>query len=462
MDPNHLLNLCQFLAQTHISALPARVLHHAKLVFLDTLGVIVAGSETPALRAMAERFSGTASRREGVTCPGLAGSFDPPWAAMLNGMAGSSLEFEEGNSRAMGHPAVQVVPAVMATAEAHALSGQDLLKGLVCGYETASRISGAASMRKGLHPTGTWGTVGAAVGAGCTLGREAGALVQVANIGASYAFSPYVRNSFGGRNVASTFAGMANMAGVLANLFYDSGVRADEQSLEMVFSRFLSEAFDGERLVSGLGREFAVEGNYIKPYPTCRFNHSALDALSGILRETTLRGEQIAGVRVESYRAAVHGDARRPPNVEAMRFSTPYLVAAMIRYGSIDLTVMKDAVLEDPVVTDLAERVEMVFLPEYERLRPERNPARVTVRLRDGREMVREVMNAPGDPRSPLAEKAVLSKFFSLTEPVLGAGKARSFVKRFQEVESEKDVRALMGLLRPGRIRKGKGNAPSK
>jgi len=329
------------------------------------------------------------------------------------------------------------------------------VRGLVCGYEMASRVSQAASMRKGLHPTGTWGTVGSAVGVGCARRRNADALRQIANIAASYAFSPYVKNSFSGKNVASTFAGMVNHNGLLANLYYDSGIRADEESLTMTFSRFLSERFDGERLAAGLGEEFAITENYFKPYPTCRFNHSALDALHAILRDTPVTHEEVTGISVVSFKAAIHGDSSPPPNAEAMRFSTPYLLAAMIRHGRIDLEMMSDKILDDPLIKGLAEQVEMVSSPEYERERPARNPARVTLRLRDGRELTSEVMNSLGDPLSPMPEQSVLSKFFSLAEPVIGKKRSKAFMERFRNIESETDIRSTIRLLRFRREGKG-------
>lgn len=448
MVTDHFPRLCRYLAGLDFSAIPSPVIHHTKLVLLDTVGVIVSGSKTPVLESLVERIPGRRIKTGGATCPGRSGSFNAPWAALFNGTAGSSLEFEEGHSKAMGHPAVQVVPAVLAEAEARGLSGKDLLRGLVCGYEMASRISRAASMRKGLHPTGTWGTVGSATGVGCARGRGAEALQQIANIAASYAFSPYVKNSFVGRNVASTFAGMVNLAGILANLYYDSGVRADEGSLAMTFSRFLSEGFHEERLVGGLGEAFAITENYFKPYPTCRFNHSALDALQAILRDAAVPHEEVAGVSVLSFGAAVHGGSSLPPNAEAMRFSTPYALAVLIRHGRMDLELMGDEILDDPVIKDLAEKVEMVFSPEYESMQPERNPAKVTVRLRDGRELTSEVMNPLGDPVNPMPEQSVLGKFFSLVEPVLGEKKSKTFVEKFRHVESERDIRSTIRLLR--------------
>jgi 2-methylcitrate dehydratase PrpD len=163
----------------------------------------------------------------------------------------------------------------------------------------------------------------------------------------------------------------------------------------------------------------------------------------------------VTGISVVSFKAAIHGDSSPPPNAEAMRFSTPYLLAAMIRHGRIDLEMMSDKILDDPLIKGLAEQVEMVSSPEYERERPARNPARVTLRLRDGRELTSEVMNSLGDPLSPMPEQSVLSKFFSLAEPVIGKKRSKAFMERFRNIESETDIRSTIRLLRFRREGKG-------
>jgi 2-methylcitrate dehydratase PrpD len=448
MRKEALLGLCHFLAGITFPSLPAHVIHHTKLVLLDTLGVIIAGSERPEVRRTMEKLNPWHGTGEDVSCPGQKGGFHPFFAVMVNGMAGSSLEFEEGNSMAMGHPAIQIVPAVLAEAEGRGLSGENLLRGLLCGYEMASRLSCAASMRSGLHPTGTWGTVGSAAGVACAGGKSGEALFDIANLAASFAFSAYVKNSFVGKSAACTFAGVANLSGFLAALQYDAGIRADEKCLEMTFSRFLSERFDERRLVEALGQQFAITQNYFKPYPTCRFNHSALDALGAILETTPIRPEEITRVSVTSFKAAVHGGSDLPPNAEAMRFSTPYLLAVMIRYGRVDLRTLGHRVLEDPVVQKLAGKVEMAFSSEYEGLRPGRSPARVTVHLRDGRELTHEVMNALGDPLAPMPDRSVFEKFLFLSTPVIGRERAEEGLERVKRLDKEQNVRSVLSLLR--------------
>ena len=442
--------LCRFLSEPDLSALPPSVIDHARQVLVDTLGVIIAGSGVPEVNRVAARLSPSCRKEEGVTCPGRAGGFEPLFAALLNGIAGSSLEYEEGNSRTMGHPAIQLVPALAADAEAGGLSGRDLLRGLVLGYETASRVSRASLMRKGLHPTGTWGVVGSALGVGCSRQKGSEALEQIGNIAASYAFSPYVKNSFVGRNVASTFAGLVNQAALLANLFFENGFRADEGCLEMTFSRFVSDRFDPQVLVAGLGDEYAITENYFKPYPSCRFTHPALDALEEILQEKKIAPGEIARISVASFKAALHAASKPPANVEAMRFSVPYLIAARLCRGLIDLRTMDHGIVRDPQVMELAGRVQMSLSQEYEHLRPGRNPAKVTLHLKGGQEVTREVMDCLGDPRKPMPREDLVAKFLDLAGPVIGKDRGKEFLEKVEGLESVDNVRPLLRMLRQG------------
>jgi len=440
--------LCRFLSETSLSHVPSSVVDHARLVLLDTLGVVIAGSGSPEVDRIAARLAASCGKAEGVTCPGRIGGFPPLFAALLNGIAGSSLEFEEGNSRAMGHPAIQLVPALAADAEAGSLSGGDLLRGLILGYEAASRVSRASSARKGLHPTGTWGLVGSALGVGCGRHRAAEALEQIGNIAASYAFSPYVKNSFVGRNVASTFAGLVNQSALLANMLFETGFRADEGCLEMTFSQIVSERFDPQLLAAGLGEGYAISENYFKPFPTCRFTHPALDALEGILRDKEISCEEVARVSVTSFKAAVHTASKPPANAEAMRFSVPYLIAARLCRGAITLGTLDHDLVQDPQVIDLAGRVQMSLSQEYEEMRPKRNPAKVTLHLKDGQEVTREVMDCLGDPLKPMTQEALVRKFVDLASPILGKSKAEDIVLKFYALESVGNVRPLLRLLR--------------
>ncbi len=65
--------LARFVATTQWEDVPEPVQHHAKLVLLDTLGVILAGSQRPEVRQLRERLAGTAGHRGDGLCARLGG-----------------------------------------------------------------------------------------------------------------------------------------------------------------------------------------------------------------------------------------------------------------------------------------------------------------------------------------------------------------------------------------------------
>ena len=95
--------LAEFVAATEWEAIPSSVQHHTKLVLLDTLGVILAGAERPEVRQLRERL-GTGSGAT-VYARGWP-SHDPRTAALLNGIAGRSIELCEGLRLVSGQAAM--------------------------------------------------------------------------------------------------------------------------------------------------------------------------------------------------------------------------------------------------------------------------------------------------------------------------------------------------------------------
>src|SRR5258708_37883258 len=104
---------------------PEPVRRHAKLTLLDTLGVILAGGERPEMRQLRERLAATAGTGATVYARGWPAQ-DPRNAALLNGIAGRSIELCEGLRLVSGQAALQVLPGVLAVAEQAGSSGRDI------------------------------------------------------------------------------------------------------------------------------------------------------------------------------------------------------------------------------------------------------------------------------------------------------------------------------------------------
>src|SRR3954453_1471850 len=133
--------LARFVAQTRCEDIPETVRAHARLVLLDTLGVILAGGERPEVAALRERLAATAGTGATVYARFWPGS-DPRTAALLNGIAGRAIELCEGLRLVSGQAAMQVLPAALAVGEQARRSGRDLLAAFILGYDVAGGRAG--------------------------------------------------------------------------------------------------------------------------------------------------------------------------------------------------------------------------------------------------------------------------------------------------------------------------------
>src|SRR5260221_9079077 len=122
--------LARFVAQTRCEEIPEPVRHHAKLTLLDTLGVILAGGERPEVSQLRERLAASAGSGATVYAAGWP-THDPRTAALVNGIAGRSIELCEGLRLVSGQAAMQVLPAVLAGWQRGRRCGRQMLGGLL-------------------------------------------------------------------------------------------------------------------------------------------------------------------------------------------------------------------------------------------------------------------------------------------------------------------------------------------
>src|SRR2546427_13066071 len=181
---DYLGQLARHAAEVRLDTLPATTVTAAKLVLLDTLGAIVAGSRLDENTRLA-RLAGARGRQGTAALLGHGSRSDAFWGALTNATAGVALEVDEGNRLGGGHPAIHVVPGALAAAEERGLDGRCLLEGLVAGYEICSRIGGATTVRPNVHSHGTWGAIGTAVAVARLGDATASTIREVINLAAS-------------------------------------------------------------------------------------------------------------------------------------------------------------------------------------------------------------------------------------------------------------------------------------
>jgi 2-methylcitrate dehydratase PrpD len=409
----YLDTLSEFAAGIDFPTLPENVREQTAWILADTLAAIAAGSAEPELAALSERLTRDSSGL--AVLPGPGAFTSALTAALINGTAGTFLEMDEGNRFSRGHPAVHVIPAAMALAQTRNRDANHFMSAIVAGYEIGSRLGAAAQLRGSMHPHGTWGTIGAAAASARIAGLAPEAFRETLNISASLTTATSKRTMLEGGLVRNTYAGLSNHNGVLALTLAECGFSGERDGPGSLLGAVVSERFDRDAATRGLGDEWHLMQNYFKLHSCCRYNHGALDALDRIAQRQTLPApEEIESISVHSYHLAAELDDPAPRNTLAAKFSVPFALATRIVHGHSRLAAFTWEAVRDERILSLAQRIRIEEDPSMSARLPAERPARVTLRLRDGRTLEAEVGVNRGDDAAPYSRDELKSKFMDL------------------------------------------------
>src|SRR6266849_8053280 len=326
-------DLAHFVAETSWEAIPTRIREHAKLVLLDTVGVILAGSVQPEVAGVRARLTATGGHGATIYAPGAPTS-DPRTAAFLNGLAGRSIELCEGHHYVSCQGAVQALPTALACAEWLERSGRETLAALIFGYEVAARIGAGLTARPIAHQNGQAPLLGA-VAAGGRLRRLTGEQMSLAlRIGAILVLTPGYTNAVAGATALNVAGGMSGFAGVLVPELALAGVAAQPDSIEEAFGRLVGDGFRPEAVTEELGQRWEIGRNYFRLRACCNPIYSALDALEDILTELRPDPARIERIEVATYRFAANMRECDPVNYFAAKYSLPHAAAALVLRGN--------------------------------------------------------------------------------------------------------------------------------
>jgi len=408
-------------------------------VIADTLAAVAAGAREPEVAALRKKLH--VEGRSSVVGSGLRAA--PSTAAFLNGVAGTWLEMDEGNRFSRGHPSVHVLPAALAYAEMHRLSGRELLLAVVLGYEVGARIGIAANLRPSMHPHGTWGTVGAALAVAKLAGADAAKMREVINVSSSLTLATSKNTMLQGGTVRNAYAGVSNQMGLLAWDMVEAGFSGERDGLASVFGHVVSESFDPAKMIEGLGKHWEIDRNYFKRHSCCRYNHGTLDALDRLLSTNRVKPEDVERVDVESYRYAAELDDQAPRNVLAAKFSVPFAVATRLVTGSSGMASFTWERVRDPAIQALSKKVFVREDPALTAKLPQLRPARLKMKLRDGRMLEGSADANRGDDQDPYSRDELREKFFELSERAWPRSAVEAVHQKLQQLETLEDVSQL-------------------
>lgn len=438
----------RFAANLTFHDLPAPVVARTKQVIFDCIGAIAAGMAEPEMQALVMRLGAL----DGIGSSQVIGSskrLSASNAAFLGGTAGTMLELDEGNQYARGHPGIHVVPAALIAAARMGCSGEELITAVVLGYEIGARIGIACKLNVAMHPHGTWGTVGAAVAVARLHEADPEAMIETINVASSLGLTASRKTMLEGATVRNSFAGLSNKLGLLAWEMVAAGFGGERDGVATVYGTVAAGDFRPAAMTDELGERYEIARNYFKRHAACRYTHAALDALADIVKQAggKVDPQAVLGVDVATYVWAAQLDDPEPRTMLAAKFSLPFALATTLVHGRASIEAFRDAARADKVTRALASRVRVDEDPALTAMLPAARPARVTLRLADGRELTATAITNKGDTEDPYAADEVEAKFVDITSPLWGEAKAKRVIAAVKALDTDFDPQRLLALL---------------
>jgi len=435
--------LGKFAADLRFEDIPPAAVKRAKECIIDIVAVSAFGSRFEWSRMVADY-----ARRYGAGGPcsliGLKGErVHAPYAALANGTFANA--FEQDSSyypQAGAHSGSPLVPPLLAACEETGADGRTAVTAYVAACEVNYRIGEAAHHARespeplGFHAPGLCGPYGAAVAAGKVLGLDAEQMTHALGIAGSLSSGILaLTKSQQGGMLKRLHLGRAAESGVLAARLAAGGFTGPETVLEGKFGYLDVYCRDGDpvRLTAGLGKEWKTLRIAMKRYALHGSAQIPVQSLRELMAEHGFKGGDVAKVVVGGSRKLIsHHNIVEPGEIMHAQYSVPFCVALALFRDPEDPNSIDESALADPAIRAACRNtVELRERPEV----GNSFNARVTVRLKDGREFVRDADSFKGRPESPFSREELRRKFlFSFPGEEDAAGK---LFERLENLEAQ-------------------------
>jgi 2-methylcitrate dehydratase PrpD len=440
------LALSQFALGLKYEAIPPEVIERARACMIDTIGAAYFGARFPWSRMVLDyaRANGAPGDAQVI---GESIRLRPPGAAMVNGVYAHAFELDSMCQPSVGaHPGAALTTPGLAVGQTVHASGKELITSFVAACEVMYRIGEAAhhsSEELGFHAPALLGVFGGAVMAGRLLRLDAGRMTHALGICGSLCGGLLEFSRSGGGMVKRLHQGRASEAAVAAALLAQSGYEGPPRIFEGKFGflNVFGRDPDLARLTGGLGEVWRTLRTVLKRYACHSTAHVAVTAALEIKANHGVLGDDIDSIRVAGGEKLVsHHVIHEPADVAMAQYSAPFNLALAFYRDPLDPSVFSEESLNDSKIRALCRKVTL----EHYKDGPKDNKlaSRVTVRLKDGRELTQALEYFPGMPQRPLSSDQLWEKFAVMTA-ALPRERARSLFDRLLGLADVEDVATL-------------------
>lgn len=431
---NPLRTLAGAAADWSVREITPEVDHATRRAVLDWFGAMLPGcvdGPAPALTRALE--SGRGSGRAVTYTDGQQGS--ARHAALLNGVASHTAEFDDIFRDGGYHPGSPTISAALAVAQDLGASHDAFQRAVIGGYEVGCRIAMALqpSHYENWHITATVGTMGAAVSTAMLKGCDAEGIGHAIAIASSFA-GGHQENLVGQGLTKPLHCGHAADAGVLAGLSAAAGVTGSPDSLHAPHG-YAAATSDGTgnwgAAFAGLGDWTPIARLTLKNHGCCGHIFPALDGMRALIAAHGFGRDDIRTIAVEGYGPTKSICDRMAVNSPRdARFSLQYCMSALLHLGDVRIAAFTPDALACADIRAFMDRVSVARAEDIAREYPRKRMARLAVTLHDGRVLEHFQRTRKGDPDDPLSDAELFAKYDELAATALDLETARALRDR--------------------------------
>ncbi|MGQ0524275.1 MAG: MmgE/PrpD family protein [Betaproteobacteria bacterium] len=410
--------LAEFAVGLKYEDIPAEVVERAKDCVIDTVAACVFGAELPWTKTVI----GYAQRNSAAGECSVLGTpikVRAPFACLTNGAAAHAFELDALCEPSVGiHPSAALAVPALAVSQGRKKNGKDFVAAVVAGYELLYRIGDAAkhSIEKvGFHSPGVVGVYGTAAVVGRLFGVGAAQMASAFGIAGSMS-SGLMEFSRSGGMVKRLHLGRAAEGGFMAAILARDGYTGPGEVFEGKFGLLNVYCRDADvtRLTKDLGTTWHVMKTKIKRYACHSTAQVPVTLALDLKAKHGISGEDVARISITANeKTATQHAINEPRDMTMMQYSVPFSTALALYLDPTEPRVFSEQSLNDPRIRALAKTAEVNPLAGSSGYLS--STCRLTLHLRNGKEVTAEGHDFKGTPTMPLSRTELRDKFLKLT-----------------------------------------------
>jgi 2-methylcitrate dehydratase PrpD len=428
--------LAQFVTNTQFIDLSPSLVEDLKIMVLDTLAAAFIGTAQPWARMVVELVRELGGTPE-ASVINQAWQTDMSRAALANGAMIGAFECEPLTG---SHASGTVLPAVLAVCESEGLDGKAFLTALALGFEVSARIARTAvglESTRGFHNPGTQGPFGAAAGVGKLYGLDEELLTSAFGIAGSGS-AGLLEFAWTGADTKRLHLGRASQLGLESALLAQKGFRGPPTVLEGRYGYYNAFSLPPtlDRLLDGLGEAWVIQPPSLKSYGTHVTHQAVVQAIQEFKQEQSLDPQSITRVviRGDPHIMNERHAIREPQTVMGGQYSLPFTAAVALTRDLSNPLVYNDEAVWDPIVRELAKRIELIPVEPSGHAEPGVYPSEVLLEC-DGHSYTLTTQPHKGSPRNPFTWDEVCDKFRRFTGSIISARQAAALIEAVGHLE---------------------------